>query len=803
MRRKLIDCRGTHAAGCGRGLKNSFNAFGCIVLLALCLVSCPAAAATPNAIEASLDKAKQFIYHAQHPDGLWESPGLPHNEEGGLTAVATYALLASGESSQDPKLIKAIAYLKQLKSENVYVLGTRAQIWTYLGDTREIKILENEDARHLSSLMKIAGDAHGLFHYPKMPPTTYDLSISQFGVLGLWALAQDGAEVDINVWSTMDKAWRRRQSASGAWAYNTHGGYDEPQDTMSMALAGVATLFITHDYVHAAANRGCGGNMKDANIELGLKWVIDNFGHISSPSSAREGQARFYTLYGLERVGIASGYKYFGNANWFDAGADYLTTHQNNDGAWGSTGDLWGLNIGNIPSTSFGILFLSNGNAPAVVEKLAYPSAQPAQETGPPVKDGAVTGTASLSPQNDKQKLAVESWNERPRDLFNLSHWLATRIETQLRWIITTLEAPLADLHEAPVLYITGSTPPALSDADVVKLRQYIEQGGLILANADCGSKPFTDAILALGAKMFPQYEFRELPAEHPIYTAEQYPARQWTNKPKLLGMGNGVRELIILCPDQDLSRFWQIPYNGNLAPFALGADILEYAADKTGIDEKRVEWPEMDPRITASRTLHVARLSYDGNWDPEPAGWQRMKAISHNLDKIDLQIDVIKLGEGKLDPKVDKLATLTGTAAVRLGGAQWKELRDFINGGGMLLIDAAGGSTDFAAAMDSGLETEFGADAASLKSPTMIDDPIIPRGLLDMSLYRNYARQSIEEANIPRLRVMRIKRRPAIVLSHEDLTNGIVGARVDGVTGYTPDAATLIIRSIVRAAPR
>ena len=159
-----------------------------------------------------------------------------------------------------------------------------------------------------------------------------------------------------------------------------------------------------------------------------------------------------------------------------------------------------------------------------------------------PAKDNAASGKNAVSPDRDKDKPLADSWNERPRDLYNLSHWLGTNLEAPLRWNIVTLATPPAELRKAPVLYIAGATAPVLSDADISKLRQFVEEGGLLLANADCGSKPFADAIKELGAKMFPQYEFRELSANHVIYTGEQYPADKWKSAPKLLGLGNGVR---------------------------------------------------------------------------------------------------------------------------------------------------------------------------------------------------------------------------------------------------------------------
>ena len=61
-------------------------------------------AATPDQIDQSIAKAKQFLY-AQQKDGNWEIVAARKNSEhgrvfgsefGGMTAITTYALLASG-----------------------------------------------------------------------------------------------------------------------------------------------------------------------------------------------------------------------------------------------------------------------------------------------------------------------------------------------------------------------------------------------------------------------------------------------------------------------------------------------------------------------------------------------------------------------------------------------------------------------------------------------------------------------------------------------------------------------------------
>ena len=71
------------------------------------------------------------------------------------------------------------------------------------------------------------------------------------------------------------------------------------------------------------------------------------------------------------------------------------------------------------------------------------------------------------------------------------------------------------------------------------------------------------------------------------------------------------------------------------------------------------------------------------------------------------LTVEPVKLGDGKLSTY--KIAHLTGTAPVTFSAAQIQEIKKFVAGGGVLIIDAAGGSVPFA---DS-IEKNF-ADAQS-----------------------------------------------------------------------------------------
>src|SRR5687767_10474463 len=106
-----------------------------VVMVVACCVAGPAApvrAATPAQVEKAIKDAVDFLYKKQDKEGTWE-PEDPkvnrHHQDGGWTAIAVYALLAAGESPQDPKVKKAIDYLLKQEMKGVYAVGIRLNVW--------------------------------------------------------------------------------------------------------------------------------------------------------------------------------------------------------------------------------------------------------------------------------------------------------------------------------------------------------------------------------------------------------------------------------------------------------------------------------------------------------------------------------------------------------------------------------------------------------------------------------------------------------------------------------------------------
>src|SRR5207248_8214444 len=115
-------------------------------------------------------------------------------------------------------------------------------------------------------------------------------------------------------------------------------------------------------------------------------------------------------LYGIERAGLASGFKYFGKHDWYRELAQRILLTQGGDGAWGES---------NVIETAYHLLFLSRGRHPILMNKLRF--------------DGY--------------------WANRPRDLANLARFAGKQLERPLNWQVVPLDNDYTDWMDSPILY--------------------------------------------------------------------------------------------------------------------------------------------------------------------------------------------------------------------------------------------------------------------------------------------------------------------------------------------------------------
>ena len=216
---------------------------------------------------------------------------------GGLTGIATNALLSAGESPHNPKLKAAIDLLMNSPMRATsYALCQRDQVLAKLTPTAAGKKVFKLDGEYLLRSMETKGEALGFYSYKGDEP--YDHSVSQYGVLAMWTCGESGFEVPIKYWPLIEKSWIGHQDASGGWAYVYKGGGNHGVVTATMTAAGVATLFITQDYVHSDEGLTPKGNITNPAIDKGMKWIAENF-ELFFNSGPLVSNTQTYGLYGL------------------------------------------------------------------------------------------------------------------------------------------------------------------------------------------------------------------------------------------------------------------------------------------------------------------------------------------------------------------------------------------------------------------------------------------------------------------------------------------------------------------------
>jgi len=659
-----------------------------LVALTVCLAAAkPArAAVTDEDVRRAIERGKEFLLNLRNPDGTFT------NEvrwRGCYTALVMMTLARLGEHPNRDVMTTGLNYLvacdadRDFNSKQGYALPIRVMALAYVHNRcaadRQAGIRQKM-RDDIARLIKGQGGIGG-WRY-ELNRADYDNSVSQWPILAFYEASRVGIEFPTDALKAARQFYFRGQHPDGGWGYQFGG-----RSYGSMTAAGLASLYIIADFLEPASGCPCsGGKSQTANLEIerrmdaALAWLNRNFSATSNPAWNWETNFDevFYWLYCVERVGIAAGYKHFGQHNWYNEGAEFLIRRQLPDGGWEqidpklrTTIPNWGG--GKVPDTCFALLFLYKGRAPVLFNKLRF--------------DG--------------------TWNAHRRDIANLTAYIEKNKEQLFNWQIVDLAAPLEELHDAPVLFVAAESIPNFTPQDRAKLRAYTDSGGTILFEASCGNPAVRKWFTDFARETWPEWPLAPLGADHPVF-ADPYPLPQ---RPELMGIGDGLRTAVFYAAD-DVSCPWHMrAVAAREYLFQWGINIFTYAMDHAPLRAKLAgAEPDKDERYRdivrpgPRRSLRIARLRHAGNWEAACNYGALQKLAAYLRNQYGL---VLEVREPHAPP-----VTAGGVEAARLAGfdvaylaasrefslsdADRDALKDFVGKGGFLLAHAAGGAPAF-----------------------------------------------------------------------------------------------------------
>ena len=714
----------------------------CGVLCELCIAGGPSASGPTHA---DLDRAVAAAvgYLSSKIDAQGSCRGEPaagNVRYGAKTALCAYALLTAEPKRPSPTVRRALDWLTRRQLRGIYAVAMRAQVLAAVGDERYAPVLTAD----VGELIESAGEtgAYAATLHPGPARRHNDNYHTAAAVLAV----SSGPQATDDYWRRAARHWIDQQRPDGGWRYRVRPDIMRDKTYGSITAAGLLALQTCARKLHRP--EGIQTDM-DESIARAMMWLDQHYSIDENPSLGVNGYHEW--VYNLSQVALASGKKYFGARNWRAEGIEKLIWAQRYDGAWGH-GDA-------IEQTAFSLLFLLNARRPVLLNKLSY--------------DG--------------------KWNTHPRDCANLTGWVSQTFKQPVRWEVVDINWPIGDLHDAPILYICGVGTMRPSDQQMDKLRRFILRGGLIISQAASNDTDFTISMLRLLKRLFPQYELAPVGDDHPIYSVNFTPPA-----PRgLWGISNGVRMLAVHSARELSGDLQGGPGELQMPTFEVLGNICLYATDRGQINSwARTPWPAAPSEHFVPRaTIHLGRVKYDGNWDPEPLALRRLANIMARRHKIRLQ-----LGEPvsirNLSAAAWPVAHMTGTDAFRLGTDEVAALWKYVRAGGTLIVDAAGGGEPFARAAKTELLRAFPGGRFEHLSMKLLQSG--PEPLETVTYRRDLAGALGQDRYVPRIEGLYSEGRLAIVFSGDDLTAALVGYPGYMIRGYEPSTAVAIMTNLV-----
>jgi hypothetical protein len=652
-----------------------------ILLLGVAPEKVLAQGVTPEAVQEAIDQFTGYFRRTQtrgkgDRDGSWQG----HEDQGaGLTSLIVLALLSSGRSPNDAEVARAMEYLRREKPRKVYEASLQCMALCACQPGRDRDLIE----RNIAWLIRAQQRNDGGWGYGQEFGIS-DESNTQFAVLALWEASRVGIEIPVDTLQRAKTYWMTQMLAGGTWGYR-----QERSPRGSMTCAGIASMIILEEALVSmdATVDGeqilCCGNGREERAydpAVSIEWLANNFSVNDNPGFR---EWYMYYMYALERVGRLTGQRFIGNHDWYREGAEAILRRRDSVG-----GKMRGGNAETeVAATAMALLFLSKGKRQVVIGHLQH----------------------GVKPQST-------DWNRHRRSVQHLTGHIEQAWKRDLAWQSLRIQrATLADLLETPVLFISGSDEFIITPQQRRLLKEYVDQGGFIFAEAchgdGCRGEAFEESFRREMELIFDK-TLQKLPPTHPIWSAEvrvnpeALPEGFW-----LYGLEACCRTSVVLSPSS-LSCRWDLskPYGAKQSypkkvrdqidnAVKIGLNVVAYATGrelKDKLEAVQILQTDQGRQAQERGSLAIAKIMHSGGGDETPKSLANLLELYRRETKAMVDPKTPKLAANS--PELDKypIAYIHGRTKFVFSDEELKGIRRHFENGGVILGDAICGAEEF-----------------------------------------------------------------------------------------------------------
>ena len=384
----------------------------------------------------------------------------------------------------------------------------------------------------------------------------------------------------------------------------------------------------------------------------------------------------------------------------------------------------------------------------------------------------------------------------------NLTDYIGQQKEQLMQWQVITLDAPVPEWHDAPILYITAESALEFTDEEKSKLREYTDTGGTIFFEASCGNRVATTSWRKLIAEVWPEYELQRLDAEHALFSSDR---RMTRRPPNMMGLDDGVRTFMFVT-FTDVSCVWAGRVVGpQQSMFDLGMNMYTYATDRRPVRARLASvFPEAryETAVQAGprNEISIVRMKHGGDW-AIGRNYRPMERLAETLAaKGQLNL---KVGEDALASELPEdvtVAYITGRRGILLTDGDMKGVKAFVDRGGMLLVEAAQGGTEFDGAFrEAAKKLGLGIAAINKEHPLLTGkmDGVTGYEISSVGYKFNLRRERLGRPE-PQLFLLMSQDRVVGVYSPFDLLYAQTGCDAFDNRGYSTDDARAILTNVM-----